>query len=105
VGEFAALGKMFPNVYLDLVWLPQISRETAIYGLDQILDCVPYNKIFWGGDCHSIEESVGSLEFAKDVVATVLSKRIERGFMTEELAKEIASAIFRDNAIRFFDMK
>ena len=25
-GEFSALGKMFPNVYLDLVWLPQISR-------------------------------------------------------------------------------
>ena len=48
-GEFAALGKMFPNVYLDIVWLPQISRESAISSLDQILDCVPYNKISWGG--------------------------------------------------------
>jgi len=104
LGEFASLGKMFSNVYLDLVWLPQISRESAISGLDQILDCVPYNKIFWGGDCHSIEESVGSLEFAKDVVSTVLAKRIERRLMTEELAKEIASGIFRENAIRFFKL-
>jgi hypothetical protein len=104
-GEFNALGKMFPNVYLDIVWLPQISRESAILAFDQMLDCVPYNKIFWGGDCHSIEESVGSLEFGKDVVATVLAKRIERGLMTEELAKEIAKGIFNENAVRFFRLK
>ena len=45
-GEVAALGKMFPNVYLDLVWLPQISREEAVSSLDVILDSVPYNKLF-----------------------------------------------------------
>ena len=38
---------MFSNVYLDLVWLPQISREKAVLALDEMLDCVPYNKIFW----------------------------------------------------------
>jgi hypothetical protein len=71
-GEFSALGKMFPNVYLDLVWLPQISRESAVGGLDEMLDGVPYNKFFWGGDCHFIEESTGSLEFGKSVVAEVV---------------------------------
>ena len=101
-GEFAALGKMFPNVYLDLVWLPQISRETAVRSLDEMLDCVPYNKFFWGGDCHCIEESTGSLEFGKDVVAEVLSRRIQRGLMTEELACKIATGIFRRNAIEVF---
>ena len=103
-GEFNALGKMFPNVYLDLVWLPQISRESAILAFDQMLDCVPYNKIFWGGDCHSIEESAGSLEFGKDIVATVLANRIERGLMTGDLAREIAISIFHDNAVRFFKL-
>ncbi|MCD6596947.1 MAG: amidohydrolase family protein, partial [Bacteroidales bacterium] len=39
-GEFAALGKMFPNVYLDIVWLPQISREAAMHSFDEMLDCV-----------------------------------------------------------------
>ena len=105
VGEFAALGKMFPNVYLDLVWLPQISREAAVRGLDEMLDCVPYDKFFWGGDCHFIEESTGSLEFGKDVVAEVLAKRIERGFLTDDVAKDIALKIFRENAIRFFKLK
>jgi hypothetical protein len=104
VGEFAALGKMFPNVYLDLVWLPQISRESAVQGLDEMFDCVPYNKFFWGGDCHFIEESTGSLEFGKSVVAEVLAKRIERGLLTEEVAKDIALKIFRENAIQFFKL-
>jgi hypothetical protein len=105
MGEYAALGKMFPNVYLDLVWLPQISREAAVRGLDEMLDTVPNNKFFWGGDCHFIEESVGSLAFGKDIVAKVLAMRVERGVMTEALAKEVARQIFRDNAIRFFKLK
>ncbi len=105
VGEFAALGKMFPNVYLDLVWLPQISREAAVRGLDEMLDCMPYNKFFWGGDCHFIEESTGSLEFGKSVVAEVLAARVGRGLLTEDVAKDIAHKIFRDNAIQFFKLQ
>lgn len=103
--EFAALGKMFPNVYLNLVWLPQISREKAITSLDVIFDCVPYNKILWGGDCGLIDESVGSLEFGKDVVSEVLSKRVIRRLLTEEVALKITDRIFRENAIDIFQLK
>jgi predicted TIM-barrel fold metal-dependent hydrolase len=103
-GEYAALAKMFPNVYLDIVWLPQISREEAISSLDVMLDCVPYNKFFWGGDCALIEESTGSLEFGKDVMVEVLSKRIKRGLLTEDLAVEIARGMFRENAIETFQL-
>jgi hypothetical protein len=104
-GEYGALGKMFPNVYLDLVWLPQISRERAVLALDEMLDLVPHNKFFWGGDCAFIEESTGSLEFGRSVVAEVLDRRISRGLLTEELALEIMDAIFRENAIRFFALE
>jgi len=104
-GEYSALGKMFPNVYLDIVWLPQISREAAVRALDEMFDGVPYNKFFWGGDCHFIEESVGSLEFGRDVVAQVLAKRVKRGLMTEEVAREMALQIFRENALRVFKLE
>ncbi len=104
-GEYAALGKMFSNVYLDLVWLPQISRQEAVNALDVILDCVPYNKLFWGGDCQLIEESVGSLEFGKDIVAEVLTKRVERGLITEDTAFDILNRIFRENAIEVFKLE
>ena len=102
--EFAALGKMFPNVYLNLVWLPQISREKAVTALNVVLDCVPYNKILWGGDCGLIEESAGSLDFALDVVSEVLAERIKKGLLTEDLAYQITEAIFRDNAIKLFKL-
>jgi hypothetical protein len=104
-GEYAALGKMFPNVYLDIVWLPQITREHAIAALDEMLDCVPYNKFFWGGDCGLIEESVGSLEYGKEVLAEVLTKRVNRGLMTMEVANEVAEGMFRKNAIQVFQLE
>ncbi len=104
-GEYAALGKMFRNVYLDIVWLPQISREEAVHALDEMFDGVPYNKFFWGGDCGLIEESTGSLEIGKDVVAEVLSKRVKRGLLTEEVALDMVDKIFRENAIRVFKLE
>jgi hypothetical protein len=104
-GEYSALAKMFANVYLDIVWLPQISREAAIKALDEMLDCVPYNKFSWGGDCHFIEESVGSLEFAKEVITQVLIKRINRGLMTENTAFDVIRKIFRENAIHLFNLE
>lgn len=67
-----------------------------------MLDCVPYNKFCWGGDSGLIEESAGSLVFAKDIVAKVLTSRIERGLLTEDVALEISDAIFRNNAIEIF---
>lgn len=96
---------MFPNVTLDLVWLPEISREAAVIALDEMLDTVPYNKLFWGGDCGFIEESVGSLEFGKDIVAQVLAARVERGLMTDVVARDVALKIFRQNAIDFFKLE
>ena len=104
-GEYAAFGKMFANVYLDLVWLPQISREKAVLALDEMFDCVPYNKFFWGGDCAFIEEATGSLLYGKEVVAEVLAKRIERGVLTEDVAYEMIQRIFRENAIEVFRLE
>jgi len=104
-GEYTAFGKMFRNVYLDIVWLPQISREEAVHALDEMFDCVPYNKFFWGGDCGLIEESTGSLEYGKDVVAEVLSKRVQRGLLTEEVSFDIVDKIFRENAIKVFKLE
>jgi hypothetical protein len=96
---------MFRNVYLDIVWLPQISREKAVNALEEMFDCVPYNKFFWGGDCGLIEESTGSLEYGKDVVSEVLANRVERGLLTEEVALDIVDRIFRENVIEVFKLE
>jgi predicted TIM-barrel fold metal-dependent hydrolase len=104
-GDYIALGKNYPNVYFDIVWLPQLSRTAAIRTLHEILDCVPYNKICWGSDVGYIDDAAGSLELGREVVATVLSERIDKGWMTEEIARDIARRIFRENAIDIFQLK
>jgi hypothetical protein len=103
-GEFIVMGKSFPNVYLDLVWLPQLSRTAAIRTLHEMLDAVPYNKICWGGDVGKIDDAAGSLEMGRQVVATVLSERIDRGWITREVAEDIALRIFRENAIDIYNL-
>lgn len=104
-GECALLGKMHGNVYLDLVWLPQLSREEAMNAFEVMLDCVPYNRFFWGGDCVFIEESAGALELGKEVVAGVLAGRIKKGLLTEEVAIDILNRIFRENAIEVYKLE
>jgi hypothetical protein len=104
-GTIAALAKNIPNVYVDMVWLPQISRETAVIALQQWLDCIPYNKMFCGWDGHHIEEAVGGMTVTESVVAEVLADRVDKGRLTMEVAQEIAKAIFRENAIREFKLE
>ena len=105
MGDYIVLGKNYPNVYFDIVWLPQLSRTAALRTLHEILDCVPYNKICWGSDVGYIDDAAGSLELGREVVATVLSERIDKGWMTEEIARDIARRIFRENAIDIFHLK
>ncbi|RKN79265.1 amidohydrolase family protein [Ulvibacterium marinum] len=103
--EWIALGKMFPNVYLDFSWLPQISQMVAKRVLEECLDTVPYNKILWGGDEVYIEGSVGALELTKEVIAEVLIARVKRGSLTVDMALLIADHIFRNNAILLLDLE
>ncbi len=103
-GDFMVLAKSYPNVFLDLVWLPQLSRTAAIRTLQEMLDCVPYNKICWGGDTGNIDDAAGSLELGREVVAARLAERIENGWATREVAEDIAIRIFRENAIEIYNL-
>jgi hypothetical protein len=104
-GDCMVLAKCYPNVFLDLVWLPQLSRSVAIRTLHEMLDCVPYNKICWGGDTGNIDDAAGSLELGREVVAQTLAERIENGWATREVAEDIANRIFRENAIEIYSLK
>lgn len=104
-GDYVAIGKNFSNVWLDIVWLPQLSKTEAMRTFNEMLDCVPYNKYMWGGDVLRIDDVAGSLELAKEVVATVLAERVNKGWMTEDVAMDVEKAIFRDNAMKMFNIK
>ena len=46
--QAVSLTKAFPNVSIDLVWLPQISKEASVEALEEILDMVPYKQDLLG---------------------------------------------------------
>ncbi|MEN8227596.1 MAG: amidohydrolase family protein [Bacteroidota bacterium] len=104
--QTAVLAASHPNVYVDIVGLPGVSRTMAAIGLHECLDTAPYNKIFaGGGDCRSIEESAGVTEYNRSLVAQVLAERVVSGRMTEEVAQDVAIAMFRGNAISVYNLK
>ncbi len=96
--ELGTIGKNFPNVWISLCWAWAMNPISVERALESWLDCVPYNKIIgFGGDTkHPLEVYEYAMQ-AREGLARVFEKRIERGDMDEALAKEAARAILLTN--------
>lgn len=93
-----ALGKMFPNVRVNMCWTHMLSPITARNMLREWLYMIPVNKIFgFGGDCRFFDGTVGHLELAKRNTAHTLSKCVEDGLFSLKRAKEVARMLFYEN--------
>jgi hypothetical protein len=100
--EHAAIGKEFPNVWLNLCWAWTMNPVTMEEALDSWLASVPHTKIFgYGGDTESPICEYGYAQQARIGIARVLEKWIDRGDMTIEDAKEVATDIMLRNGCRF----
>ncbi len=106
MGEVADLGMNFPNVYLDLCWLPIISPTACRQWLHQWIETVPLNKIMaFGGDYQFPEGSYGHAVIAREVVARTLAEKVEEGYFTLEEARWAARRLLRENAIELFRLE
>jgi predicted TIM-barrel fold metal-dependent hydrolase len=104
-GETAALGKNFPNVYVDLCWVHIISPWVARQTLHEWIELIPGNKIFaFGGDYTFVEGAYAHARMARENVAKVLTDKVEMGYLTEAEAAPLAHRLLRDNAIEFFNL-
>ncbi len=99
VRESLMLGKGFANVWLNLCWTHIISQEFAVASLDEAIDLIPTNKLIgFGGDYGMpVEKTYGHLVMAREDIARVLARRIERGQMTEDQALTLARKWLWDN--------
>jgi len=97
--ESIMLGKGFPNVWLNFCWTHIISQRFAMDALDEVIDVVPMNKIIgFGGDYGvPVEKAYGHLVMAREDMARVLARRIERGQMSEDQALALARKWLWDN--------
>ena len=100
----AALGKMFPNVYLDMCWAHIISPAASMAALDEWLDSVPINKIIgFGGDYIIIDAVYAHQLMARQHISKVLARKVENGIFGLDEAKWMAQRLLYDNPKAVFE--
>ncbi|MDP6112204.1 MAG: amidohydrolase family protein [Planctomycetota bacterium] len=106
VREALLIGKMFPNVSLNMCWNTIVSPEQTVRMLDECIDMVPLNNvIIFGADYSvSVEKVYGHLIMTKEIVSRALGKRIDRGQMDVEEALRIAKLWFYTNAVQIYSL-
>ena len=107
VRAFGRIGANFGNVWLNMCWAHTLSPTMAANALDEWLDQVAANKIIaFGGDVRwPIEKIYGHLSLAREVVATVLSRRIDRGMMSRDQALRLARMFLFDNPAELYGLQ
>ncbi len=98
-----AIGKEFPNVWLDLCWAWTMNPAQMERILSEWLAAVPHNKVFaFGGDTGSPFPMLGYALQARDGIANVLAEAVERGRYDEATAQQVARRIMHANAREFY---
>lgn len=100
--ETLGLLHVYPNVYPDLCWLPLISTSAAERMLHEMLEVTTVDRICWGCDTWTAEESYGALLALRHVLASVLSQKIASGYLKLRDAKSIIDSILYRNARQLY---
>lgn len=87
-----------PNVYSDLCWLPLLSPTAAADMLHKLIEVSPINRISWGCDTWTSEESFGARISFNKVLSKVLTEKVQSGYFGLEDAHIIAKKILNTNA-------
>ncbi|HTF21111.1 MAG TPA: amidohydrolase family protein [Chryseolinea sp.] len=104
-GELSAIAKAFPNVHLDLTWVYVLSPSFSERFLHEWLETIPASKITgFGGDYGNVENVLGHLLFAKQIIANVLVAKVKDGYFSETEAKNIARMLLYDNAMNIYKL-
>ena len=104
-GELSAIAKAFPNVHLDLTWIYVLSPSFSERFLHEWLETIPASKITgFGGDYGNVENVIGHLLFAKQIIANVLVDKVKDGYFSEAEAKNIARMLLYDNAVNIYKL-
>lgn len=103
--ELGAIGKNYPNVWLDMCWAWTMNPGQSARALGEWLDAVPFNKIFaYGADTMLPWCNVGYSLQAKRGIARVLEAKVAAGVYSERTAQEIADCIMLRNGEEFFGL-
>ena len=94
-----AIGKSFPNVFLDLCWAWSMNPVGMERVLGEWLCVVPSNKIFaFGGDTGTPNAVLGYAAQARKGIANVLEQKVQSGEFDLPTATHVARRIMSENA-------
>ncbi len=102
VGEPGAMSLFYPNLNIDLVWLPIMSPSFGEMALTQWLETTGGQRIMMGGDSWNVEGAVGSILENLEVISRVLARLERKGYLSKSTAWQIAQMILWDNPREFF---
>lgn len=100
-----ALLRTYDNVYPDLCWLPILSTSTAIGMLHELIEGGTSDKVCWGCDTWTSEESYGTLLAFRFVLTKVLGEKVKDGYFSLNYAKDIIDNIMYNNAAKLYGLK
>lgn len=100
--DICALLHNYPNVYPDLSWLPLLSYTAGKKMLHQLIEIGSIDKICWGCDTRTAEESFGALLSFKKVLQEVLCEKIDSGYFSISNAFDITDHIMIKNASKLY---
>ena len=100
------LGKHYPNVWLNMAWMYVITMEGSRQSLSEWIDLVPADRILgFGSDVHFPEMIYGHLLMARSCIADVLAEKVEKDFLSEEVALDLVHKMLRENPTGLYSLK
>ncbi len=105
VQDIVMLVDKYPNVYPDLSMLPLISSRASITMLHELIERATTDRIFWGCDTWTAEESFGSLLAFCHVLSTALVEKVLDGYLTRQDSFLIMDDILFNSPQRFYKLE
>jgi len=102
VGETGVIAMRHKNVWVDSVWLPQLSYTMAKRAYQEWLEMMPSDRIMWGADTVQAEGIYAATVWTRQCLAEALAEKVDRSELREEQAVTIGRQILRENALKLF---
>jgi len=102
IGETGVIAMKYKNVWIDSVWLPQLSYTMAKRAYQEWLEIMPSDRIMWGADTVNAEGIYAATVFTRQCLSEALAEKVIRNELREDHAIRIGGQVMRHNALKLF---
>ena len=100
--DLLALMTSFENVWSDICWLPLLSPTLTERFLHELIEVANNDRVIWGCDTWTSEDSYAARLGVNQVLEHVLSKKVKAGYFSAADAMDYIQGILNRNAKELF---